>query len=602
MTRLVHFRLLGLSVCICAVWACLAKVEANEPAITGYRSYEALRRELESIAAAPAAELESIGTTLGGREVYVLTLSIGDAEEKPAILVVGSVHAPHLLGSELAVRMARRLVDGAESDDSIRSILQEQAIYVIPLPSPDASEAFFHKPYIERTGNAHPTDDDRDGRTNEDGPEDLNGDGQITLMRIEDPTGSYMPHPADNRVLIEADAKKGERGRFRLEIEGIDNDKDESQGEDGPGGVAFDRNFTFEYPYFEPGAGPHQVSEPETRAVADFAFDHPNVYAVFSFSPHDNLNEPWKSGQGSGEIPISVHEDDVPYLDHIAEQYRDLLDGDDAPQPPRPEGSFVHWAYFHYGRWSLGTRGWWVPKVVDSAGDHESGEPSDQDRANESTAEAQSDAGSSEGPGREAEDSASNATSEPANEEPGAEDVNALRWLEQQGIDGFTEWTEFDHPDFPNQRVEVGGFHPYVRLNPPAERLDELAEIHTQFLVALSDLRPRLSLSIKKFEDLGADVYRISVEVRNDGYLPTESAMGSRARALQRLEARIELPDGASLVHGVERVSMGRLLGHGGAEEHKWLFRAPDTVDERNVKIIVGSPTTGVVETNMQLP
>ena len=87
-------------------------------------------------------------------------------------------------------------------------------------------------------------------------------------MRVHDPTGKYMAHPQDPRILIEAEADKNEQGRFRILTEGIDNDKDGKFNEDGPGGVDFNRNFTFEYPYFQAGAGPSQVSETETRAVA----------------------------------------------------------------------------------------------------------------------------------------------------------------------------------------------------------------------------------------------------------------------------------------------------------------------------------------------
>ena len=290
-----------------------AEAFALEPAIPGYQSYDGLRRELEQIAQHEVATLRSLGTTVGGREIWALTLSLGDDDKKPAILVVGTDHAPHLAGSELAVRIASKLAATAESDDAVRRLLSDQTIYVIPRPSPDASEAFFHKPYVERTGNARATDDDRDGQTNEDPGEDLNGDGQITMMRVEDPTGRYMPHPDDPRVLIEADPRKGEQGKYQLFPEGIDNDKDGEQSEDGPGGVAFDKNFPFEYPYFAAGAGPHQVSEPEVRAVADFAFDHPNIYLVLSFSPHDNLAHPWKPGD-TGRVPTSVLRDDVALL------------------------------------------------------------------------------------------------------------------------------------------------------------------------------------------------------------------------------------------------------------------------------------------------
>ena len=44
-------------------------------------------------------------------------------------------------------------------------------------------------------------------------------------------------------------------------------------------------------------AGLHPVSEPETKAVADFLFDRFNIYAVFTFGPQDNLGQPLKSSE-----------------------------------------------------------------------------------------------------------------------------------------------------------------------------------------------------------------------------------------------------------------------------------------------------------------
>ncbi|KKK64612.1 hypothetical protein LCGC14_2982430, partial [marine sediment metagenome] len=281
----------------------------------------------------------------------------------------------------------------AETDPSLRKLLGRLTVYVIPRPAPDACEAFFRQPFDERSGNERPRDDDHDGQLDEDGPDDLNGDGLITMMRVEDPTGSYMPHPDDARVMIEADPAKGQQGRYRLFVEGYDNDKDEQQGEDPAGGVALNRNFTFRYPYFGQGAGPHQISEPETRAVADFAFSHPNIAAVLSFTPEDNLMKPWKpkSDEPTSGIITAVLSDDAAYLDHLAEQYAEIHGGEDPPESPKGEGSLSEWAYFHYGRWSLGCRGWWIPKVETEAETDDEKTSDDETSEEETSKEEASD-------------------------------------------------------------------------------------------------------------------------------------------------------------------------------------------------------------------
>jgi murein tripeptide amidase MpaA len=537
---------------------------AGEPVLAGYADFDAFRLHLESIAASEFASLQSLGRTRGGRDVYVLRIGAGRLDEKPAILIVGNVDPPHLLGSELAVRVAERLVKQASDDAAVRKLLDRVTFYVIPRPSPDASEAFFRRPYCERIGNDRPRDDDRDGEPDEDPPEDLNADGWITMMRVEDPAGPYMPHPADPRILIKADPSRGEQGRYRLFVEGRDNDEDGRQGEDPPGGVAFNRNFTFRYPYFKPGAGPHQVSEVETRAVADFAFDHPNIAAVLTFTPEDNLMRPWKPDAKAEpkRIKTAVLKADAPYMNHVAEQYRKIHGGKDSPPSPQGRGSFSQWAYFHYGRWSFACRGWWIPKVP----------PPEEENKKKSVSK----------------------------EKRAAEELNALRWFAREKIDGFVDWKSVSHGDFPGRKVEVGGWRPFLRLNPPADRLEPLAEKHWQFVRKLAGLLPRLTIERTKVEPLGGGVWRVTVVVLNEGYLPTMSKMGKTTGEPYPLQVRLELPDGVSLVTGHARAQLPPLAGSGGKAEQTWLVRGPRD-KTTSLRVRAWSPSVGEATRTIKL-
>jgi len=549
---------------------------ADRPAVEGYADYNAMRGQLKAIAAGEFATLESLGTTVGRREVYLLSIGTGRLDEKPAVLIVGSVHAPHLAGSELAVRVARGLADEAN-----RKLLDRVTFYVISRPAPDACEAFFRRPYFERSGNDRNTDDDRDGQIDEDGPDDLDGDGWITTLRVADPTGPYMPHPNDPRVLIEADPQRDEQGRYRIYVEGRDRDEDDEHGEDPAGGVAFNRNFTFRYPYFERGAGPHQVSEIETRAVADFAFSHPNIAAVVTFTPEDNLMQSWKP-DGSSEskrIKTAVRSDDSPYFDFIAEAYCEIHGGENPPESVRGEGSFSEWAYFHYGRWSLGCRGWWIPQVAVEK------EESDKDEAaTEKPEEEQSEEEKSEEEKSEAE--------EPKEEKRGADEINALRWFDREKIDGFAKWKRIEHPDFPGKQVEVGGLRPFLQLNPPVDRLDPLAEKHGQFVRRLVELLPQVAIHETKAESLGGGVWRVTVAVVNRGYLPTMSQMGETTRQPHKLQIELQLPQGASLAAGHPRLQLPVLAGHGGKAEQTWLVVLANA-KSATLRARVWSPSVG---------
>jgi len=512
--------LLDLLVAAVGALLCVHVGRAAEPALEGYADEAAYRARIESIATSELATLESLGRTRGGRTIDLLAIGAGPRQRRdtrPAVLVVGSVHPPHLLGSELATRLARRLVEEAESEASVRRMLDRVTFYVIPRPGPDACAAFLRRPYFERAGNERPTDDDRDGRVDEDPPDDLNGDGLITMLRVEDASGAYVPHPEDDRVMVEADPQKQERGRYALYVEGRDDDRDEALNEDPAGGVAFNRNFTFRYPYFEPGAGPHQVSEVETRAVADFAFSHPNIAVVLCFTPEDNLVAPWKPDAEAEEarIKTTLLAADAPYFNRVAEAYRKILDRDDPPDAPEAKGSFAEWAYFHYGRWSFACRGWWPPEVETTQREDDD---EDHDEDNE-------------------------------HDERGQHDLNALRWFAREKIDGFVDWRPIVHPDLPGRKVEVGGFKPFLRLNPPADRLEPLADRHWQYLRTLVERMPRVVIRQAKAEPLGRGVWRVTAVVR-DGppHRPAPPAANPARAAQGGLAGDRPCPDVASAI------------------------------------------------------
>lgn len=548
---------------------------AAEPAIPGYADYEAMRSQLETLGRSKFAQLQSLGRTLGGREVYLLKVGGIQPDQKPAILIVGSVHPPHLLGSELAVRIARQFVQKADAgDQDLRRMLDRVTFYIIPRPAPDPCEAFFQKPYDARIRNERPVDDDHDGRIDEDGPDDMNGDGWITMLRVEDGTGPYIKHPADERILIKADPERGEVGRYSLYSEGIDNDKDDLLNEDPRGGVALDRNFTFRYPYFGAAAGPNQVSEVESRAVADFAFSHANIAMVLTFTPTDNLMHLWKVDAAAEEKPIktTLQGADAPYYRHFAKQYQEILGRKDAPESEPDNGSLSSWAYFHYGRWSLATRGWWIPKVEDTK------EP-ETGKKREKKAEAQ---------GKEA-----------AEDKRGADELNALRWFGQEKIDGFVAWKAIQHPFFAGRKVELGGFRPFLELNPPASQLDGLAEKHGKFVRWIVEQLPRLEIQEVKAESRGAGTWRITAAVKNDGYLPTMPRMGKIVGDLHPLQAELDLPKGVSLVMGYARVRL-EPLGGSARVEQSWLVRVPQD-GPKALGVRVWSPSVGSASKRVEL-
>ena len=75
-----------------------------------------------------------------------------------------------------------------------------------------ADSIFFADPNEPSSGRSIriPVDDDYDGLVDEDYPDDLNGDGNISIMRKKDPFGNYKTDPEDPRLMVPV--KPGEMG------------------------------------------------------------------------------------------------------------------------------------------------------------------------------------------------------------------------------------------------------------------------------------------------------------------------------------------------------------------------------------------------------
>lgn len=533
-----------------------------------YHDYQALTGLLEELAAAAgrSAKVESLATTAAGRQVWLLTLATGDAppaEQRLALLLVGGVDAEHPAGSEAALRVAQRLLrNAAEQPDGPEArLLATRTVYIIPRLNPDGVEAFFADVKHDSPVNARPVDDDRDGVCDEDGPNDLNGDGLITVMRVRAPDGVWLPDPDEPRLLRKADPRKAERGVYRLLLEGIDDDGDGLINEDGPGGVDDDRNWPHFYEPGLPAAGRHQLSEPETRALAEFVVDHPRIAAAVVYGRHDNLISVPKGKQRghTGRDYRDLHPDDVPLYEHVGERFREITGLTGSPGC-RPEGALYAWLYNQRGIPTFATNLWWP---IGEA-------PASQPTTRPSTRPQESSAGAGSAveisaddlpPGlaqrlerresrrgarrvlvRRRGERGATAQNERREQQPTEESDDPLAgrvvagrtlksWLkysdEQRGGVGFVPWTPCPHPTF--GEVEVGGLVPYFRTAPPAAELDEIAARQLHFLIQLSDWLPELRFGPAEVRDLGAGLWQVTLHLLNDGYLPTHTAMARHA-------------------------------------------------------------------------
>ncbi len=528
---------------VCVLIASITQAQNN------YSNFAAQSNRINALAKnyPQFVKVRSLTKTASGKDIWQITIGTGNADTKPAILVVGGVEGNLPLSTELAIGFAENILQGTNTD-SIKTLLNKTTFYVFPNMSPDAMEQYFAALQYERAGNATVTDDDRDGRPNEDGYDDLDGNKKITWMRIESPVGEYKTHPNDPRVLIRADVSKGEKGKYILVQEGIDNDKDNLFNEDGEGGVSFNKNLSYKHPSFTPGSGEFAVSENETRALLDYLYERYNVYAVISFGSGNNLSTAYTFNPAAVAQTIITGwlQPDTKVNSMVADLYNKTVNMKDAPASASGGGDFLSWAYYHYGRFSFSTPGWWVPKTKPDTTKNEKA-----------------------------------FTVEDAT-------ANYLRWASQQNISNtFTDWKTIQHPDFPNQKVEVGGVDPFVLTTPPYTLVADLVKKHSSFLVKLAAYQPEIDIVNVKTEKLTGGLTRITVDVINKGALASHSKLGERSYWVKRINVKVNATGNQAVISGRKIQLLNALDGYS-SQKLSWLIKGSGTVS-----IEAGCPTTG---------
>ncbi|MCP4798309.1 MAG: peptidase M14, partial [Phycisphaeraceae bacterium] len=233
------------------------QIDAEVPiAFNRFYDYEAMGERLAELAAAhpELCTLASIGKSEQGRDMWLLTINnpeTGGDRSKPGMWIDGNVHGNEIQAAETVLYTAWYLLEGYDEVEAIRKLVDENAFYLLPMVNPDGRAGWFRDPgtpHSNRTG-LRPTDNDFDGLLDEDGPDDLNGDGFIGRMWRKDPNGTHKRSERDPRMFERVPAVPGPDGRIMrgqwsmAGSEGIDNDGDGRINEDGQGGYDMNRNW-----------------------------------------------------------------------------------------------------------------------------------------------------------------------------------------------------------------------------------------------------------------------------------------------------------------------------------------------------------------------
>jgi len=265
--------------------------------------------------------------------------------QKAKTLVVAQHHGREQITVELALRFILHLLNNYGVDDTITEYVDTQEIFVIPTLNPDALEIVVNEGNHWLRKNLRPYNNDGDALVDEDGVEDVDGDGMISNFYVyEKDNPSDMPHYEN----------------YDWEYwEGIDNDEDGLVNEDEVGLVDLNRNYASFWaadggdlliPETQVYCGTEPFSEPETQAFRDFVLNH---RFGMSYSLHSGINTTYfPTGVTGNWVENDLYYDMTFDFDEILpdgfNEYLGYL-----PSPTAQEaalsGGWAEWMYFERG-------------------------------------------------------------------------------------------------------------------------------------------------------------------------------------------------------------------------------------------------------------
>lgn len=546
-----------------------------------YLKYEELAAFLEACAGRypDLCQVAEIGRSPEGRSIWAVTLtqrSTGDHREKPGYLVDANTHAGEVTGGAAAIYSIHWLLTQYGTDPVATELLDTRAFYVVPRIAVDGVETYLTTPHsLRSTPRLYPEPEPLPGLY----PEDVDGDGLILTMRMVHPDGEWKADPTDPRLMLRRRPEDRAGTFYRIFTEGL---IEKGDGRSVPPerkrwGLDFNRNYpAFWHPEVkQTGAGPYPLSEPETRALAQFVTSHPNVGAYVSYHTSGGvlLRPPSHTGDEKGN---QADLDGFRLIGQLCTRLtghpcKSTYEAFNYPGAALVNGA-DDWAYEHLGVQAYTFELWDMDGQAGVAGYAQIGVKG----LREQTWEQQED-----------------------------DERKRLAWQDRElGGKGFIPWRPFQHPQL--GLVEIGGWDVKRTIqNPPegpllAAEATRAAAFTFRHALAL----PRLALTVKA-EPLGSGLFKVSARVRNIGALPTnvtEVALTMKAAP----PVRLELGGDVSLLAGERRREAGHLEGWVATEGRPardeawadWIVRAePGSV----VTVTASTPRAGVARESLTL-
>jgi murein tripeptide amidase MpaA len=477
-------------------------------------------------------EVRELGRSYEKRPIWLLVLTnkaTGADLEKPAVWIDANIHATEITGTSTAMHIAATLLKGYSADAQATRILDNSVYYVVPRLNPDgAALALAAQPKYIRSGvRLYPWQDRDDGLHEQ----DIDGDGRILQMRIEDPSGDWKISELDPRLLQKREPHENGGRYYRLMQEGLIENWDgyTVRAARRPEGLDFNRNYPFEWRTEgdQPGAGPYPASEPEIRAQVEFIANHPNINLAITYHTFSRVILRSYSTKSDDDMETG----DLWVLKKLGEigtkitGYRCVSTFHDFKYHPKEvtTGAFDDWMYDHLGAYAFTIELWDLPTAA----------------------------------GIE-----NRKFLEWFREHPHEEDLKILKFVEENTAPGgYVDWYAFDHPQL--GAVELGGWDfMYTWRNPPAALLPAEVEHNTPFALALGEMLPHLTIKDVQIKRLDEGTYHLTLLVENTGFLPSSTSIqGKKRKAMRPVRVELEASSGVELVNGKRRIEIGYLQG-----------------------------------------
>ena len=509
--------------------------------------------------------VESIGASYEGRDIWVVTLTnkdTGPHDEKPAYFVDANIHAGEVTGSAVALFTIHQLLTGYGADERITRLLDETTLYVVPRIGVDGAEVYLSSPNQMRSSmRPWPEPEPKDGVQRE----DLDGDGWITQMRVKSPNGPWKVSAKDDRLLIKRGPDETGGDYYFVYPEGTIKNFDGGAVTVAPPlwGLDNNRNFPVQWgpEWKQSGAGAYPLSEPETRALADFLIAHPNIHGSQHYHTFSGVILRPSSLRNDDDLP----KPDLRIFKALGELgteetgYRCISIFQDFAYDKKIPimGSLTDWTYEQLGLFSFATELWSLPFQA----------------------------------GLEVKDFI-----KWFEERTEDDDLAMLKVLDQQ-LDGsgFKRWIPFEHPQLGD--VEIGGWEfKYTFQNPPGPLLEEECRKNAGFTIRAMGAAPRVEILEAGAESLGADLYKAHVLIENTGFLPTNGSEAYKATSrCKPVKVTLGLGDGMERVMGKEKEELGHLDGRASQFEAFSVFPAYDNDARKRVEWLVRAPMGGKI-------